>query len=196
MTSTKPSAPTEPATADSVSAAALHTGSSDPLTLIKRNLRQSGIYIAFVVIVALFAFLTDGVLLSPGNITNIVLQYSYILVLAIGMVIVIIGGHIDLSVGSVVALTGAVSAVLVIKNGEAWWVGIIAAIVVGLLVGAWQGFWVAFVGVPAFITTLAGMLIFRGLALVVLGILASELRIVRRPDRGRMEESTRAKEPR
>ena len=82
------------------------------------NLRQSGIYVAFVVIVALFAILTDGVSLSPGNITNIVLQYSYILVLAIGMVLVIIGGHIDLSVGSVVALTGAVSAVLVIQHGS------------------------------------------------------------------------------
>jgi putative multiple sugar transport system permease protein len=138
------------------------TGIANVKELFTRNLRQSGIYIAFVAIILLFTILTDGLLLDPQNLTNIVLQYSYILVLAIGMVIVIIGGHIDLSVGSVVALTGAVSAVLVIKNGEAWWVGIIAAIVVGLLVGAWQGFWVAFVGVPAFITTLAGMLIFRG----------------------------------
>ncbi len=86
--------------------------------IFTKNLRTSGIYIAFVVIIALFAVLTDGVLLAPGNITNIVLQYSYILILAIGMVIVIIGGHIDLSVGSVVALTGAVSAILVIKNGQ------------------------------------------------------------------------------
>ena len=85
-------------------------------SLLTRNLRTSGIYIAFVAIVALFAILTDGVSLSPGNITNIVLQYSYILVLAIGMVLVIIAGHIDLSVGSVVALTGAVSAVLVIQQ--------------------------------------------------------------------------------
>ena len=106
--------------------------------------------------------------LSPGNITNIVLQYSYILVLAIGMVIVIIGGHIDLSVGSVVALTGAVSAVLVIQQGYPWWVGILAALVVGVAVGAWQGFWVAYVGIPAFIVTLAGMLLFRGLTLQVL----------------------------
>ena len=87
--------------------------------LFTRNLRQSGIYIAFVAIVGLFTILTDGVLLSPGNVTNIVLQYSYILILAIGMVIVIIGGHIDLSVGSVVALTGAVSAVVVIQRGPA-----------------------------------------------------------------------------
>ena len=137
-------------------------------SLVTGNLRQSGIYIAFVAIVALFTFLTDGVLLSPGNITNLVLQYSYILVLAIGMVIVIIAGHIDLSVGSVVALTGAVSAVLVIRNDQPWWVGVLAAVTVGLVVGAWQGFWVAYVGIPAFIVTLAGMLLFRGLTLEVL----------------------------
>ncbi|HZG92821.1 MAG TPA: multiple monosaccharide ABC transporter permease [Pseudonocardia sp.] len=149
-------------------AAALHVGTSDLRALLTRNLRQSGIYIAFVAIVALFAVLTNGVSLSPGNITNIVLQYSYILVLAIGMVIVIIAGHIDLSVGSVVALTGAVSAVLVIQQGLPWWVGMLAALGVGLVVGAWHGFWVAYVGIPAFIVTLAGMLLFRGLTLRVL----------------------------
>lgn len=145
------------------------TGTANVRELVTRNIRTSGIYIAFALIVALFAILTNGTLLSPTNVTNIVLQYSYILILAIGMVIVIIAGHIDLSVGSVVALTGAVSAVLVIKQGVPWWVGVIAALITGVLVGAWQGFWVAFVGIPAFITTLAGMLLFRGLTLLVLG---------------------------
>lgn len=145
------------------------TGTANLKDLFLRNLRQSGIFIAFVAIVALFTFLTDGTLLSPENLTNVVLQYSYILVLAIGMVIVIIGGHIDLSVGSVAALASAVSGILVIKDGHPWWIGVIAAIVVGLLVGAWQGFWVAFVGIPAFITTLAGMLLFRGATWYVLG---------------------------
>ncbi|MBX9244600.1 sugar ABC transporter permease [Actinotalea ferrariae] len=144
------------------------TGIASIRELMTRNMRQSGIYIAFVLIIALFAILTDGLLLSPGNISNIVLQYSYILILAIGMVIVIIAGHIDLSVGSVVAFTGAVAATLVIKDGQPWWVGVVAALVVGLLVGAWQGFWVAFVGIPAFIVTLAGMLLFRGATLLVL----------------------------
>jgi putative multiple sugar transport system permease protein len=157
--------PKEP---DGAPAAALRTGTSDLRQLVLRNLRQSGIYVAFVAIVALFAILTEGVSLSPGNITNIVLQYSYILVLAIGMVLVIIAGHIDLSVGSVVALTGAVSAVLVIQQDYPWWVGMVAAIAVGLAVGAWHGFWVAYVGIPAFIVTLAGMLLFRGLTLQVL----------------------------
>ena len=168
MKSTKPPVTAEQAAPEPAPALALHVGSSDPRRLIMDNLRQSGIYVALVVIVALFAILTDGVLLSPGNITNIVLQYSYILVLAVGMVIIIIGGHIDLSVGSVVALTGAVSAVLVIQQGQPWWIGVLAALAVGVAVGAWHGFWVAYAGIPAFIVTLAGMLLFRGLTLRVL----------------------------
>lgn len=131
------------------------------------NLRQSGIFVAFVAIFILFALLNPN-FLSPTNLTNIVLQYSYVLVLAIGMLFVIVLAQIDLSVGSVVALTGAVSAVLVIKQGLPWWVGVLAALATGLLVGAWQGFWVAFVGIPGFIVTLAGMLLFRGLTYTVL----------------------------
>ncbi|MGQ7295268.1 multiple monosaccharide ABC transporter permease [Quadrisphaera sp. KR29] len=156
------------ATAPAPSAPQPKTGSANPLVALTANLRQSGIYIAFVVVVALFAVATDGRSLSALNITNIVLQYSYVLVLAIGMVIVIIAGHIDLSVGSVVALVGAVSARVVITAGQPWWVGILAGIAVGLVVGVWQGFWVAFVGIPAFIVTLAGMLLFRGLTFYVL----------------------------
>ncbi|WP_418277739.1 multiple monosaccharide ABC transporter permease [Isoptericola jiangsuensis] len=136
--------------------------------VLARNMRQSGIVIAFVVIVAIFAALHPA-FLSPTNLTNIVLQYSYILILAIGMVMIIVAGQIDLSVGSVVALTGAVSAVVVVRNGMPWWVGVLAALFVGLLVGMWQGFWVAYVGIPGFIVTLAGMLIFRGLTFLVLG---------------------------
>src|SRR3954451_2442979 len=157
-----------PAEVPDAQSRALKTGTSDLRALLTRNMRQSGIYVAFLVVVVLFAILTDGTSLSPGNITNIVLQYSYVLVLAIGMVIVIIAGHIDLSVGSVVALTGSTSAVLVIRHGAPWWIGMLAAVAVGILVGVWQGFWVAYVGIPAFIVTLAGMLIFRGLTLQVL----------------------------
>jgi len=167
MTRTAP--PDEKAPEGATTSVALHTGTSNIRELLTRNLRQSGIYVAFVAIIALFAILTDGVSLSPINITNIILQYSYILVLAIGMVIVIIAGHIDLSVGSVVALTGAISAVLVIQQGLPWWVGILAALATGLVIGAWHGFWVAYVGIPAFIVTLAGMLLFRGLTQQVLG---------------------------
>src|SRR3712207_9012261 len=94
----EPEAQTATAPKDVAPAVALHTGTSNVRALLTSNLRQSGIYIAFVAIIALFTVLTDGTLLSPGNVTNIVLQYSYILILAIGMVIVIIAGHIDLSV--------------------------------------------------------------------------------------------------
>ena len=136
--------------------------------MFSRNLRQGGILVAFVAIVAVFAVWTDGKLLDPGNISNLVLQFSYILILAIGMLFVIVVGHIDLSVGSVVALVGAVAATLVIKNGMPWWVGVLAGIATGLVIGAWHGFWVAYVGIPGFIVTLSGMLLFRGMTFRVL----------------------------
>ncbi|HSO70600.1 MAG TPA: multiple monosaccharide ABC transporter permease [Arachnia sp.] len=137
--------------------------------LFSKNLRQSGIVIAFVAIVLLFTVLTGGTLLNPTNVSNLILQYSYILILAIGMLFVIVVGHIDLSVGSVVALVGAVSATLIIKNGMPWYVGVIAGLIVGLLIGAWHGFWVAYMGIPGFIVTLSGMLLFRGMTFLVLG---------------------------
>ncbi|MHA6523280.1 multiple monosaccharide ABC transporter permease [Tessaracoccus sp. G1721] len=137
--------------------------------LFSKNLRQSGIMIAFVAIVLLFTVLTGGTLLNPINVSNLILQYSYILILAIGMLFVIVVGHIDLSVGSVVALVGAVSATLIIKNGMPWYVGVIAGLLVGLVIGAWHGFWVAYVGIPGFIVTLSGMLLFRGMTFLVLG---------------------------
>lgn len=137
--------------------------------LFSKNLRQSGIVIAFVAIVLLFTVLTGGTLLNPTNVSNLILQYSYILILAIGMLFVIVVGHIDLSVGSVVALVGAVSATLIIKQGMPWYVGVIAGLLVGLAIGAWHGFWVAYVGIPGFIVTLSGMLLFRGMTFLVLG---------------------------
>ena len=133
------------------------------------NLRQSGIYVAFALIVVLFAVLTDGALLQPQNITNIIVQNSYILILAIGMILIIIAGHIDLSVGSVVAVTGAISAVLMVNWQLPWPLALLITIIAGALIGAWQGYWVAYFGIPAFIVTLAGMLLFRALTLTVLG---------------------------
>jgi putative multiple sugar transport system permease protein len=133
------------------------------------NLRQSGIYIAFVVIVLLFTVLTGGDMLAPQNISNIIVQNSYVLILAIGMILVIIAGHIDLSVGSVVAVTGAIAANLMVDHHVAWPVALIITLLAGGLVGAWQGYWVAYFGIPAFIVTLAGMLLFRALTMMVLG---------------------------
>jgi putative multiple sugar transport system permease protein len=137
------------------------------------DLGKNGIFIALVAVVLLFSILTiqngSSVLLRPQNISNLIVQNGYILVLAVGMVLIIVAGHIDLSVGSVAAFIGAVSGVFAVNWGLPFPVAIILSLIVGALVGAWQGFWIAFVGIPAFIVTLAGMLIFRGLALVVLG---------------------------
>jgi putative multiple sugar transport system permease protein len=133
------------------------------------NLRQSGIYVAFALIVALFAILTHGDLLTPQNISNIIVQNSYILILAIGMILIIIAGHIDLSAGSVVAVTGALSAVLMVNHHMAWPLALLITLLSGALIGAWQGYWVAYFGIPAFIVTLAGMLVFRALTMTVLG---------------------------
>lgn len=143
------------------------------------DLRQNAIFIALIVLVAFFAATTPNhASITPDNWSNLVVQNGYILVLAIGMVMIIIAGHIDLSVGSVAAFIGAVAGILAVRPLEQdgwdwlpalpWWAAIVGAIIVGSLVGMWQGFWVAYVGIPAFIVTLAGMLLFRGLALMTL----------------------------
>jgi len=139
------------------------------LTHILADLGKNGIFLALIAVIILFSITTNGILLRPQNISNLIVQNGYILILAIGMVLVIVAGHIDLSVGSVAAFVGAVSGVFAVQMGLPWWLSIILSLLVGAVVGAWQGFWIAYVGIPAFIVTLAGMLIFRGLALVVLG---------------------------
>ncbi|GAB3617186.1 sugar ABC transporter permease [Okibacterium endophyticum] len=141
----------------------------ETLGFLASRMRQIGIFVALFVIIVLFQILTDGKLLQPNNVSNIVVQNSYILILAIGMVMIIIAGHIDLSVGSVAAFVGAMSGVMITQWGLPWWIALIASLLIGALVGAWQGFWVAVVGIPAFIVTLAGMLLFRGLTQMVLG---------------------------
>jgi len=132
------------------------------------DVRQYGILAALVIIMLLFEFLTGGRLLMPGNVNNLIQQNSYVLILAMGMVMVIIGGHIDLSVGSVVAMIGAITALAMNNWGFPWWAAVILALLTGCAVGAWQGFWIAYVQIPAFIVTLAGMLLFRGLTLILL----------------------------
>jgi len=132
--------------------------------LLKANLRQYGMLIALLFIMILFQILTGGILFKPLNVTNLILQNSYILVLAIGMVLVIISGHIDLSVGSVAAFVGAVSAVMMVQWNVPFVAAIILSLLLGALIGAWQGFWVAYVRVPSFIVTL----VFRGLTMLVL----------------------------
>jgi len=137
-------------------------------TMFKSNIRQYGMVIALISIVLFFQVITGGILLKPLNITNLILQNSYILVLAIGMLLVIVAGHIDLSVGSVAAFVGAVSAILMVNYKVPVGTAILVSLLIGAFVGAWQGFWIAYVNIPAFIVTLAGMLVFRGLTMVAL----------------------------
>ena len=137
-------------------------------TILRGNIRQYGMIIALAAIVILFQITTDGVLLKPLNVSNLVVQNAQILILAIGMVIVIVARHIDLSVGSVAAFVGAVGAIMMTKHDVPWLLAVVLCLILGALIGAWHGFWVAYVGIPAFIVTLASMLLFRGLTLVVL----------------------------
>ena len=121
-----------------------------------------------ILVAAFYAWQTDGKILLPQNITNIISQNAYVFVLATGMLLCILtGGNIDLSVGSVVCFVGAVGAIFLDK-GMGWIPAVLLMLVVGLVIGAWQAFWIAFVRVPPFIVTLSGMFVFRGLSNVVL----------------------------
>ena len=133
------------------------------------NIRQFSMLIALVVIMALFQVLTGGILLTPQNVTNLILQNSYVIILAVGMLLCILcSGSIDLSVGSIVAFIGALLGEMIVVKGMNVWISILLALVFGVIIGVWQGFWIAYMRIPAFIVTLAGMLIFRGLTLSVL----------------------------
>ncbi|MDR2254097.1 MAG: sugar ABC transporter permease [Bifidobacteriaceae bacterium] len=133
------------------------------------KLRQYGIIGALVVVVVIFEIMTNGRLLLPDNVASLIGQNAYVLILSIGMVMVIIAGHIDLSVGSQVAFIGGVLGWAMYHWRWPWPAAVALALAIGLAVGAWHGFWVAYVRIPAFIVTLAGMLVFRGLAIVIAG---------------------------
>lgn len=137
-------------------------------SLIKSNLREYGMLIALIAIMAFFQVVTKGTLLMPVNLTNLVLQNSYIVIMALGMLLIIVSGAIDLSVGSVVGFIGAISAILMVNYNMNFLLVMLICLIAGGLIGAWNGLWVAYVKIPAFIATLAGMLIFRGLTLTIL----------------------------
>jgi putative multiple sugar transport system permease protein len=142
----------------------IHT--SDAKTLIKSNIKNYSMFIMLALIMLIFAPLTNGNNWSPRNFTNIFFQYSYVLILAVGMVMVIIVQGIDLSVGSVCAFVGALSA-MIYNTGAGTFVTLILALLMGAAVGAFQGAWVSYARIPAFIVTLAGMQLFRGLTYLV-----------------------------
>lgn len=138
-------------------------------TRVKADLKKYTMFIAFIVVVLIFQIWTKGVLLVPQNVTNLIQQNSYVLILAIGMLMCIItGGNIDLSVGSVVALVGAITAKMCIDGTASPVISILVALLIGIAAGAIAGYLIAYLNVPSFITTLAGMLIYRGLTLTIL----------------------------
>ena len=138
-------------------------------TTFRNNLKQYMMLVALVALVIAFQVLTKGVLLKPMNVSNLIFQNAYVVILAVGMLLCILtGGNIDLSVGSVVALVGACAGTFIITWGWNPHLSILICLGIGLLIGVWQGFWIAYVRIPAFIVTLSGMLVFRGLTLIVL----------------------------
>lgn len=138
------------------------------LAFIKSNIREYGLLMSLIVIMVFFQIVTDGALFKPLNLTNIVLQNSYIVIMALGMLLIIVTGHIDLSVGSVAGFIGAVAAVLMVQMHVHFALAAIVCLAVGAAIGAAQGYFVAYQKIPSFIVTLAGMLVFKGLALYVL----------------------------
>src|SRR5512133_710157 len=138
------------------------------VTFLKNNIRDYAMLIALLAIMVFFQVLTGGILFKPVNITNLVLQNSYIITMALGMLLIIVAGWIDLSVGSVVAVVGALAGVLMVRYHMDWGLTLAICLASGVLIGAFQGFWVAYVKIPPFIVTLAGMLIFRGLTFILL----------------------------
>jgi len=130
--------------------------------------KNYGLIIFLLFIGLLFQILTGGIIFRPLNVTNIIMQNSYVMILAIGMLLCILTGNVDLSVGSTAALISALTGVMIVVNKMDTVTAIIIALCIGAVIGAWNGFWIAYVRIPAFIVTLGGMLIFRGLTLGVL----------------------------
>ncbi|MGF6528903.1 multiple monosaccharide ABC transporter permease [Variovorax sp. PvP013] len=135
---------------------------------LRRNFREYGMLLCLIAIMIFFQVMTDGTLMQPLNLTNLVLQNSYIVIMALGMLLVIVAGHIDLSVGSVSGFVGALAAVLMVNHDWPVLPATLACLACGALVGAAQGWFVAYFRIPSFIVTLAGMLVFKGLALALL----------------------------
>lgn len=140
---------------------------------IKTMLKKNTMFIALIALMILFHLLISAVgsgsLFAPTNISNIISQNSYVVILATGMLLCILsGGNIDLSVGSIVALVGALAAYLIIILHWNIYIVMILCLFTGIAIGAWHGFWIAYIRIPAFIVTLAGMLLWRGVALIIL----------------------------
>ncbi len=132
------------------------------------DMKQYGMFLALVAIYLIFAVLTKGANLSPANINNLVMQNGYVVILAVGMLLCVLTGNIDLGVGSVVAVTGSVAGIILVDYKMNMWVAILAALVIGLLIGIFAGFFIAYLSIPPFVVTLATMLMGRGLTYTLL----------------------------
>ncbi|SHI48003.1 multiple monosaccharide ABC transporter permease [Pseudobutyrivibrio xylanivorans] len=135
---------------------------------VNLDMKQYGMFIALIVIYLIFALLTGGKNLTPMNINNLVMQNGYVVILAIGMLLCVLTGNVDLGVGSVVALCGATAGIMMMDLKMNMWVAILAALVIGLLVGMFAGFFIAYLSIPPFVVTLATMLMGRGLTYTLL----------------------------
>ena len=139
------------------------------LSKVKDILKKNSMIIILVLVTIFFTLQTGGTLLAPQNINNLIAQNGYVVILAVGMLLCILtGGNIDLSVGSIVALIGAIAGSLMVNLKMNVGLTIIICLIIGVIIGMLQGFWIAYIRIPAFIVTLAGMLLWRGVALVVL----------------------------
>ena len=134
----------------------------------KLDIKQYSMFIALVAIYVIFAILTGGKNLSPANINNLVMQNGYVVILAVGMLLCVLTGNIDLGVGSVVAVCGSVAGIIMVDYKANMWVAILAALLVGLLTGLFAAFFIAYLGIPPFVVTLATMLMGRGLTYTLL----------------------------
>lgn len=136
--------------------------------VVNLDMKQYGMFLALIAIYVVFAIMTGGKNLSPANINNLIMQNGYVVILAVGMLLCVLTGNVDLGVGSVVALTGATAGIIMIDYKMNMWVAILAALVIGLLVGMFAGFFIAYLSIPPFVVTLATMLMGRGLTYTLL----------------------------
>ena len=136
--------------------------------VVNLDMKQYGMFLALIAIYVIFAVMTGGKNLSPANINNLIMQNGYVVILAVGMLLCVLTGNVDLGVGSVVAVCGAAAGIVMIDYKMNMWAAILAALVIGLLIGMFAGFFIAYLGIPPFVVTLATMLMGRGLTYTLL----------------------------
>jgi putative multiple sugar transport system permease protein len=136
--------------------------------VVNIDMKQYGMFLALIVIYLIFAVMTGGKNLSPANINNLIMQNGYVVILAIGMLLCVLTGNVDLGVGSTVALTGAAAGIILVDYKMNMWVAILVALIIGLIVGMFAGFFIAYLNIPPFVVTLATMLMGRGLTYTLL----------------------------